>query len=75
MREEILNKDYLSIYDIQKLIPELGYASASKIIHDSIEEMKEKNMYIVRGHKLLAKKEIVCKRLNIKFRAQKKEAN
>ena len=46
MKEEILNKTYLTAEDLQKLIPELKYGRALDIIKEVREEMEKKYGYL-----------------------------
>ena len=65
MKEEILNKAYLTAEDLQKLIPELKYGRALDIIKEVREEMKKKNYFIPICRKKLALTKLVRKKMGI----------
>ena len=63
MKEEILNKAYLTAEDLQKLIPELKYGRALDIIKEVREEMEKKNYFIPICRKKLALTKLVRKKM------------
>lgn len=65
MKEEILNKTYLTAEDLQKLIPELKYGRALDIIKEVREEMEKKNYFIPICRKKLALTKLVRKKMGI----------
>lgn len=65
MKEEILNKTYLTAEDLQKLIPELKYGRALDIIKETQEEMKQKKYYIPISRKKLALTKLIKKKMGI----------
>ena len=65
MKEEILNKTYLTAEDLQKLIPELKYGRALDIIKEVREEMEKKNYFIPICRKNLALTKLVRKKMGI----------
>lgn len=65
MKEEILNKAYLTAEDLQKLIPELKYPRALEIIKEVREEMENKNYFIPVCRKKLALTKLVRKKMGI----------
>ena len=62
--EEILNKNYLTIKDLQT-IAGIGYQSASKIIKEAADLAISKNYLLPRTNKLIAPTKIVRELLRI----------
>lgn len=61
-KEEILEQLYLSAYDLQALIPTLGYTRALSYIEDARTEMKDKNIFVPSGRTKLALTKIIRKK-------------
>lgn len=61
-KEEILNQLYVSAYDLQRLIPEITYATALSYIKSVQAEMKEKKLLVPKGQTKLALTKIIRKK-------------
>lgn len=61
-------KDYLTIKDIQELIPGCGYKSASKYADKILEQMKKQNYFIPKTKQKLVLSWMVYEDLGIKRR-------
>lgn len=63
--EEILNQQYITARDIQKIIPNLGYVKALQYIEDLREEMKEKNYFVPDGRTKVALTKLFKKKFGL----------
>lgn len=61
--EEIKKKDYLNANDLMKIIPNLKYDRARKLINDAQKEMEEKKYFIPIVRPKVALTKIIKKRL------------
>ena len=66
MKEEVLNKVYITAQDIKQLIPTMSIANCLELIKEIRQDMKEKNLYVPQTKPLLASTEILKKKLGIK---------
>lgn len=57
--------NYLTVKDLQKMIPNLGYDKALRIINDARKIMKERNYYIPITKEKIALTKIVNEMLGI----------
>lgn len=64
-KEQILNQEYLTAKDIKTLIPEWGINAIRKFMDLILEEMEEKNYYIIKTKQKLVATELVRKKLKI----------
>ena len=65
-KEEILNQEYLTAYDIQEIIPKMPYMRALKFIKEIQVEMEEKNYYVPSGKTKVALTWMIKKKLGLK---------
>ena len=65
MKEEILQKEYISAKDIKTLIPDWGIHSIQKFMDEILKEMEEKGYYIIPTKKKLVVTSLVRKKLKI----------
>ena len=63
--EEILNQQYITARDMQKVIPKLGYIRALNYIEDLREEMKEKGYFVPDGKTKVALTKLFKKKFGI----------
>lgn len=63
--EEILNQQYVTARDIQKVIPKLGYIRALSYVDDLREEMKNKGYFVPNGKTKVALTKLFKKKFGI----------
>lgn len=63
--KEILDQEYITARDIQKIIPKLGYIKALSYIDELREEMKEKNYFVPEGRTKVALTKLFKKKFGI----------
>lgn len=63
--EEIKKQDYINAYELQVLIPGLGYDSALSIIKEVIKEMEAKKIYVPKVGRYLALTKLVKKKFGL----------
>ena len=63
--EEILNQQYITARDMQKVIPKLGYTRALSYVDDLREEMKEKGYFVPDGKTKVALTKLFKKKFGI----------
>lgn len=63
--EEIKKQDYINAYELQKLVPGLGYDSSLTIIKDIRKEMKDKKLYVPKVRPYVALTKLVKKKFGL----------
>jgi hypothetical protein len=53
-KQEILDQTYLSAKDLKVIMPHIGLNKCRKYIEETIEEMKEKKLYVPEGKTKIA---------------------
>ena len=53
-KEEILNQSYLSAKDLKVIMPHIGINKCREYIEETIEEMRNKNLYVPEGKTKIA---------------------
>lgn len=65
MKEEILNKPYMSAEDLKSLMPEIGIQKCREYIKDVREEMLNQKLTVPQGKTKLALTKLVRKKFGL----------